>query len=142
MGNVVYARLSAQQVRSAGSGYLLEHGVGELLDSGWQGDGASNVDPAPEIRTALAAAPLAVTDTGCELPADVDVQAVSATASSAREPAAGMSTLWRGLRDRGSGSRCGIVAVLRWQGYRGWTWRVQAWAPIWIASHGLPSGGV
>ena len=34
------------------------------------------------------------------------------------------------------------VAVLRWKGYLGWTWRVQAWAPIWIASQGLPSGGV
>jgi hypothetical protein len=29
---------SGQQVCSAGAGYLLEHGVGELLDSGWQGD--------------------------------------------------------------------------------------------------------
>jgi len=55
-------------------------------------NGASNVEPAPEIRAVLAAAPLAVTDTGCELPPDVagaDVHALSVTASSAKEPAAG-----------------------------------------------------
>ena len=38
---------------------------------------------------------------------------------------------WLLLRRRSSG-----------RGYRCWVARVQAWAPIWTASQGLPSGGV
>jgi hypothetical protein len=47
-----------------------------------------------------------------------------------------------GTAVRGCGSRCGIVAFLSVSGYPIATWRVQAWAPAWTASQGLPSGGV